>query len=73
MMSPLLGLTARTVNDDVPRKFIIVEKENLPVKKDTEVLVLSKDSGKQFSSISGKTGTNNLHSEKNLILMPVWM
>lgn len=44
------GTTTRSVNDDMPRKYIILEKENIPSKKETEVLILSKDSGKQFSS-----------------------
>lgn len=59
-MNPFLnsGTTARTVKDDMPRKYIILEKENIPSKRDTEVLILSKDSGKQFSSstTNGKGG-----------------
>lgn len=50
--------TTTHVKDDMPRKYIILEKENIPSKKETEVLVLSKDSGKQFSSSTsyGKGG-----------------
>lgn len=52
------GTTTHSVNDGMPRKYIILEKENIPSKKDTEVLILSKDSGKQFSNTTlyGKGG-----------------
>lgn len=31
-------------------KFVLIEKENAPVKKETERLVMTKDTGKQFMS-----------------------
>ena len=31
-------------------KFLISEKENVPAKRDAEILILAKDSGKQFTS-----------------------
>lgn len=43
-------------------KFVLIEKENAPVKKETERLVMTKDTGKQFMSaeplrVSGNTTT----------------
>ncbi|MEQ2162581.1 hypothetical protein GOODEAATRI_021251 [Goodea atripinnis] len=32
--------------------FVLIEKENAPVKKETERLVMAKDTGKQFVSTS---------------------
>ena len=31
-------------------KFLISEKENVPAKRDAEILILAKDSGKQFTT-----------------------
>ncbi len=31
-------------------KFVLIEKENAPVRKETERLVMAKDTGKQFMS-----------------------
>ncbi|GAA6084954.1 collagen alpha-1(XVII) chain, partial [Tachysurus ichikawai] len=57
-VSTSTGTTTHCLKDDMPRKYIILEKENVPSKKETEVFVLSKDSGKQFSSTSyGKGGS----------------
>ncbi|KAL4625028.1 collagen alpha-1(XVII) chain-like [Arapaima gigas] len=50
--------TSRSQNDDVllkDYKFLLLEKENIPVKKDTELLIMSKDSGKQFTSAPSRT------------------
>ena len=44
---------SRSVADDTNRKdfkYLILEKENYPSKRDTEVLLMGKDSGKNFSS-----------------------
>ena len=44
-----------TPSDDVfskDFKFMLLEKDNAPVKKETERLIMSKDSGKQFTAIS---------------------
>uniref|UniRef100_A0A667YNI5 Uncharacterized protein n=1 Tax=Myripristis murdjan TaxID=586833 RepID=A0A667YNI5_9TELE len=37
-------------------KYLLLEKENVPVKRDAEVLVLAKDSGKQFTSTTALIG-----------------
>lgn len=42
----------RSQTEDVYKKdhkFLISEKENVAAKRDTDVLILAKDSGKQFS------------------------
>lgn len=42
----------RSQTEDIYKKdhkFLISEKENVPAKRDTDVLILAKDSGKQFS------------------------
>lgn len=42
----------RSQTDDAYKrdhKFLISEKENAPTKRDTDILILAKDSGKQFS------------------------
>lgn len=36
-------------------KFVLVEKENTPVKKESERLVMTKDTGKQFMSAAPTT------------------
>ena len=45
---------SQTVDDAYKKdyKFLISEKENVPAKRDTEMLILAKDSGKQFTSSS---------------------
>jgi len=43
----------RSQSDDAYKrdyKFMVSEKENAPAKRDTETLILAKDSGKQFTS-----------------------
>lgn len=34
-------------------KFMVSEKENVPVKRDAEMLIMAKDSGKQFTGGTG--------------------
>ena len=57
------------INDESPGKdfkFVLIEKENAPVKKETERLVMTKDTGKQFMSTAHATTSGNT---KNLVLI----
>uniref|UniRef100_A0A3B5AI11 Uncharacterized protein n=1 Tax=Stegastes partitus TaxID=144197 RepID=A0A3B5AI11_9TELE len=45
-------------------KFILSEKENVPAKRDTELLILAKDSGKQFTSSSSSLSGDSIKKEK---------
>lgn len=50
-----LSSATRSHSDDAYRrdyKFMASEKENAPAKRDTETLILAKDSGKQFTTSS---------------------
>lgn len=38
--------------------FVLIEKENAPIKKETERLAMAKDSGKQFVSAAPSSGIN---------------
>lgn len=51
----LLSATRSQTEDAYKKdyKFVIADKENVPAKRDTEMLILAKDSGKQFTSSSG--------------------
>lgn len=40
-------------------KFVMVEKENAPVKKETERLIMTKDTGKQFMSAAPAATSGN--------------
>lgn len=40
-------------------KFVLIEKENTPVKKDTERLVMTKDTGKTFLSAAPVSASGN--------------
>lgn len=53
-----LGIGTRVLNENVTKKYLTSEKENIPVKRETEELILTKDSGKQFTSSApnGKAG-----------------
>lgn len=54
-----LGTGTRTLNENVSKRYLTLEKENIPVKRETEELILTKDSGKQFtnSTPNGTAGT----------------
>ncbi|KAK5900000.1 hypothetical protein CesoFtcFv8_009418 [Champsocephalus esox] len=59
---PVIGTTtvrpSSPINDESPGKdfkFVLIEKENAPVKKETERLVMTKDTGKQFMSTAHAT------------------
>ena len=58
------------INDEASSKdfkFILIEKENAPVKKETERLVMTKDTGKQFMSAAPSTsaGTTKYYYSYN--------
>jgi len=48
----LLSSATRSHTDDSYKKdkFLMSDKENFPAKRDTEMLITAKDTGKQFSS-----------------------
>uniref|UniRef100_A0A8C4WBJ0 Uncharacterized protein n=1 Tax=Gopherus evgoodei TaxID=1825980 RepID=A0A8C4WBJ0_9SAUR len=51
----LVGSTMNSQSDDILRKdckFLLLEKENVPAKKEMELLIMTKDSGKVFSASS---------------------
>lgn len=41
-------------------KFVLIEKENMPVRKETERLVMTKDTGKQFMSAVPASTSGNI-------------
>ncbi|KAG6937405.1 collagen, type XVII, alpha 1, partial [Chelydra serpentina] len=50
-----VGSTVNSQSDDILRKdckFLLLEKENVPAKKEMELLIMTKDSGKVFSASS---------------------
>lgn len=47
-------------------KFVLIEKENAPIKKETERLVMAKDTGKQFMSAASASASGN---SKYLLLL----
>lgn len=53
-----LGTGARVLNENITKKYLTSEKENIPLKRETEELILTKDSGKHFTSSApnGKAG-----------------
>uniref|UniRef100_A0A4W6CRV6 Uncharacterized protein n=1 Tax=Lates calcarifer TaxID=8187 RepID=A0A4W6CRV6_LATCA len=53
VVSTGVSTTTRSQTDEAYKKdykFLISDKENVPAKRDTEMLILAKDSGKQFTS-----------------------
>uniref|UniRef100_A0A674I9B1 Collagen type XVII alpha 1 chain n=1 Tax=Terrapene triunguis TaxID=2587831 RepID=A0A674I9B1_9SAUR len=51
----IIGSTVNSQSDDILRKdckFLLLEKENVPAKKEMELLIMTKDSGKVFSASS---------------------
>ncbi|KAI3362716.1 hypothetical protein L3Q82_001780 [Scortum barcoo] len=66
VVSTGVSTTTRSQADDTYKKdykFLISEKENVPAKRDTDVLILAKDSGKQFTSTSGQIGGGSLSGD----------
>lgn len=68
-MSCCLFATVRPsspINDEASGKdfkFVLIEKENAPVKKETERLVKTKDTGKQFmSALPASASGNTTHN-----------
>lgn len=57
------GTVLSSQGDDILRKdckFLLLEKENAPAKKEMELLIMTKDSGKVFSaSTTGLNGGNS--------------
>lgn len=50
------------INDEASGKdfnYVLIEKENSPVKKETERLVMAKDTGKQFMSAAPTSISGN--------------
>ena len=50
-------------------KFVLIEKENAPIKKETERLVMTKDTGKQFMSAAPVGVSGNTNYYKVLLLI----
>uniref|UniRef100_A0A8C0EFM1 Collagen type XVII alpha 1 chain n=1 Tax=Bubo bubo TaxID=30461 RepID=A0A8C0EFM1_BUBBB len=63
-----LFCSSSNVSNDILRKdckFLLLEKENAPAKKEMELLIMTKDSGKVFSASStGLNGEDTLKKEK---------
>uniref|UniRef100_A0A8D0KR29 Collagen type XVII alpha 1 chain n=1 Tax=Strix occidentalis caurina TaxID=311401 RepID=A0A8D0KR29_STROC len=64
----LMSAASLSQGDDILRKdckFLLLEKENAPAKKEMELLIMTKDSGKVFSASStGLNGEDTLKKEK---------
>lgn len=45
-----LGPGTRTLNENVSKRYLTLEKENIPLKRETDEFILTKDSGKQFTN-----------------------
>lgn len=71
----LLFLTVRPsspTNDEASGKdfkFVLIEKENAPVKKETERLIMTKDTGKQFMSPAPPSTSGNSTTALILLLL----
>ncbi|XP_067909309.1 collagen alpha-1(XVII) chain isoform X2 [Heterodontus francisci] len=62
-----------TSTDDILQKdykFLLLEKENSPPKKDTELLIMSKDSGKFFTPASASFTDDTLKKEQMVFISP---
>uniref|UniRef100_A0A3Q1HBF7 Uncharacterized protein n=1 Tax=Anabas testudineus TaxID=64144 RepID=A0A3Q1HBF7_ANATE len=62
------GQPSSPINDEASGKdfnYVLIEKENSPVKKETERLVMAKDTGKQFMS-AAPTSISATYSEDSL-------
>lgn len=57
-LSLLLSATRFQTDDAYRRdyKYVASEKENVPARRDGEMLILAKDSGKQFTTTTGSSG-----------------
>lgn len=58
-------------SDDAYRKdykYLLLDKENVPVKRDTKVLVMTEDSGKTFSSTGA--GDRTPHYQQSVSQAP---
>uniref|UniRef100_A0A3Q3EC76 Uncharacterized protein n=1 Tax=Labrus bergylta TaxID=56723 RepID=A0A3Q3EC76_9LABR len=67
VVSTGVSATTRSQTDDAYKKdykFLISDKENYPAKRDTEMLILAKDSGKQFTSSSSSLSGDSIKKEK---------
>lgn len=53
--------------------FVLIEKENAPIKKETERLAMAKDSGKQFVSAAPSSGINTYYDRFCSAQAPVQM
>lgn len=61
-----LGAGTRTFNENVSKRYLVLEKENIPGKRETDELILTKDSGKQFTN-STPNGTAGKHRTLNVV------
>lgn len=54
----LFTVTRSQTEDALKRDYKVVasDKENVPVRRETDMLILAKDSGKQFTSSTGHLG-----------------
>lgn len=65
----LLSAT-RSQTDDAYKKdykFVVSEKENVPAKRETDMLILAKDTGKQFTSSGIHVGGGEPHTQRHLL------
>lgn len=60
----------RSQSDDTYKKdykFVVSDKENVPAKRETDMLILAKDTGKQFTSSSVHVGGGEAHAQCPLL------
>uniref|UniRef100_A0A3B4FDJ3 Uncharacterized protein n=1 Tax=Pundamilia nyererei TaxID=303518 RepID=A0A3B4FDJ3_9CICH len=61
-----VSTTTRSQTDDAYKKdykFVVSEKENVPAKRETDMLILAKDTGKQFTSSGIHVGGGSLSGD----------
>uniref|UniRef100_A0AAQ4QEP5 COHA1 n=1 Tax=Gasterosteus aculeatus aculeatus TaxID=481459 RepID=A0AAQ4QEP5_GASAC len=66
VVSSGVSTTTRSQADDSYKKdykFLVSDKENAPVKRDAEMLILAKDSGKHFTSSSVQMGGGSISGD----------
>uniref|UniRef100_A0A3Q3BMI0 Uncharacterized protein n=1 Tax=Kryptolebias marmoratus TaxID=37003 RepID=A0A3Q3BMI0_KRYMA len=67
VISSAVSTTTRSQADDAYRrdyKYVVSEKENVPARRDAEMLILAKDSGKQFTTVSSSLSGDSIKKEK---------
>lgn len=66
------GMVLSSQGEDILRKdckFLLLEKENAPAKKEVELLIMNKDSGKIFSTSTTGLNGGNLSSSGHVYMI----